>query len=259
MSHILHKKPKAIILDWDGTLANTRPLVVSAIEKTLSYYALPNWDTTKSEKRDTTKSLKENFPNFFGDKAQEAYQRYLDIYEKSIPTLQMSSGAGNFLLHVKDFNIPVCIVSNKEKSLLLREVEHLFPEFPFHVILGNGDAERNKPHPEPIFKALANTNISTETEPVWIIGDTKQDTECAYASGCTPILIGKGGFMDSAYINKKKASIPPLSTFTDFAHLLHCLEHSYLQFKNQAMCPKSCFSCVCKSPVKCQFHFEYRL
>ena len=53
---------------------------------------------------------------------------------------------------------PLYIVSNKEKSLLLKEVKACFPDIYFNKILGNGDAEQNKPHPAPVFTALSNVN-----------------------------------------------------------------------------------------------------
>ena len=72
--------PKTIIFDWDDTLAHTRPAVVEAMEYVLKKYNKEPWDITKAKYRDTKKSLKENFPNFFGDKAQSAYQDYINYY-----------------------------------------------------------------------------------------------------------------------------------------------------------------------------------
>lgn len=61
--------PRAVLFDWDGTLAETRPAVVAAMEHTLAAYGREPWDETKRKYRDTSKSLKENFPNFFGEES----------------------------------------------------------------------------------------------------------------------------------------------------------------------------------------------
>lgn len=222
----IQKKPKAVIFDWDGTLADTRPLVVSALEKTLAHYKLPDWNTIKTTKRDTTKSLKENFSNFFESRAEEAYARYLDTYLKDFDILKSYPGVNETLGHFTTLQIPLFIISNKETSLLKKEIEHLFSDVSFSKILGNGDAAQNKPHPAPVLEALKDTDVNLDADIVWLIGDTKQDTECAYAAGCVPFLIGEGGFMDNQYIEEKKNASMPLNIFSDFVVFLKWLQES---------------------------------
>ena len=38
---------RAVLFDWDGTLAETRPAVVDAMEHTLAAYGREPWDETK--------------------------------------------------------------------------------------------------------------------------------------------------------------------------------------------------------------------
>ena len=71
---------RVVLFDWDGTLAETRPAVVDAMEHTLAAYGREPWDETKRKYRDTSKSLKENFPNFFGEESVRAYDDYLAYY-----------------------------------------------------------------------------------------------------------------------------------------------------------------------------------
>ena len=71
--------PRVVLFDWDGTLAETRPAVVDAMEHTLVAYGREPWDETKRKYRDTSKSLKENFPNFFGEESVRAYDDYLSL------------------------------------------------------------------------------------------------------------------------------------------------------------------------------------
>lgn len=211
------KLPKAILFDWDDTLAHTRAAVVEAMEYVLKKYGREDWNTTKTKYRDTSKSLKENFPNFFGERANQAYTDYLEYYiqnayDKVVPL----EGAKDFLQSCLHKNIELYIVSNKEKSLLLKEVVFCFPKVPFISILGNGDAKHNKPYPDLVYVALANTDYEINKENVWLIGDTKQDTECAYNAEIQPILLGKGKFMDEIYIKDKIHTQPPLWRFDNF-------------------------------------------
>lgn len=214
------KKISAVIFDWDGTLAHTRPLVVAALNRTLSYYDLPDWDHTKQKKRAPDKSLKENFPHFFGDRAAEAYERYLLNYHDSFQSLETYDGVTDTLEYFSSTETPLHIVSNKEKSLLTREVDYLFPHVKFGDISGNGDAAQNKPNPAPILRIAERIGLNLKEDLVLLVGDSKQDTECAYAAGCMPVLIGTGKFMDKSYIREKKRSTPSLLTFNGFKDFL---------------------------------------
>jgi len=199
--------PKAILFDWDETLAETRTAVVNAMEHTLALYKKEPWNITKQKYRDTTKSLKENFPNFFGNKYKQAYENYLEYYTQcGINKIQPTPGAIDFLYHCTQHNIEIYIISNKEKTLLLKEVKHCFPDIHFNNILGNGDAPKNKPAPDPVFTALATATYQINKDNVWLIGDSKQDTSCAIAANIQPLLIGSGKFISQTEIDLQLAA-----------------------------------------------------
>lgn len=201
------QKPKLVIFDWDDTLAKTRNAVVKAMNYVLSLYNLPEWDIIKEQKRDKNKSLKENFPNFFGEEeAKNAYQKYLDYYNtEAYKEVEKINYTDEFLNNLIKNNIQIAIVSNKEKSLLLKEIENCFPKIKFNHILGNGDAENNKPAPDPVYKVMKNYDFELNSNNVWLVGDTKQDTDCALNAKCQPMLMGKGKFMDEEYLKINNA------------------------------------------------------
>ena len=218
--------PKAILLDWDDTLAHTRNSVVEAIEYVLEKYHKEPWDITKNKYRDTKKSLKENFPNFFGDNYIDAYNDYLEHYIKyTYNKIHPTEYSHNFLKFCNQNNIDLYIISNKEKSLLLKEAEFCFPDILFKKILGNGDASQNKPDPAPVFEALKDSKYEINKENIWLIGDSKQDTECAYRAKIQPVLIGTGKFMDNVYITNKTKSDIPLLTFNNFNEVIDYLKN----------------------------------
>ncbi len=215
--------PNAIIFDWDNTLAQTRTAVVNALEHTLKQYQKAPWDIIKQKHRNPTKSLKENFPNFFGEKYQEAYEVYLNYYiNHTITQIYPTPNADKFLKHCLKNNIELYIISNKEKSLLIQEVKHCFPNITFNKILGNGDTPKNKPAPDPVFKALNNALYPINKENVWLIGDSKQDIDCALAANIHPILIGKGKFMETSSLHNQIAEnqITQIQNFDELMPLL---------------------------------------
>lgn len=213
--------PKAVLLDWDDTLAHTRNAVVEALEHILKKYNKEPWNITKTKYRDPHKSLKENFPNFFGKEADKAYNEYLKYYtEYTYNKVYPMEYANDFLKFCNQKKIDLYIISNKEKSLLLKEVAFCFPNISFKKILGNGDALENKPKPAPVFKALDDVTYPINKDNVWFIGDSKQDTECAYNSGIQAVLLGKGKFMEEEYIKDKINSSLPLIIFEGFKNIL---------------------------------------
>ena len=213
--------PKAVLLDWDDTLAHTRNSVVEAMEYILKKYNKEPWNITKVKYRDTKKSLKENFPNFFGEDASRAYSEYLKYYtEYAYNKVFPMENANEFLKFCNQNKIDLYIISNKEKSLLLKEVEFCFSNISFKKILGNGDAPLNKPNPAPVFVALDDVTYEVNRDNVWLIGDTKQDTECAYNAEVQPILLGKGKFMEDGYVKDKMNSTLPLLVFDGFSDII---------------------------------------
>jgi phosphoglycolate phosphatase len=204
--------------------------VVEAMEYVLKKYGKEAWNNTKKKYRDPQKSLKDNFPNFFGDEYMKAYNEYMEYYVKyaQYKVIPMEY-AEDFLQFCNKHKIDLYIVSNKEKSLLLKEVELCFPEICFKNILGNGDAVENKPSPEPVWEALRDVKYKINSDNVWLIGDSKQDTECAYNAKIQPVLIGKGKFMNNEYIKEKAKVSVPLMVFADFREIINYMQNKHIQ------------------------------
>ena len=80
------------------------------------------------------------------------------------------------------------MVSNKSGGYLRRESTHLGWDRYFHRIIGATDAVRDKPAPDPVHMALDGTGIAAGPA-VWFVGDSAVDLACAYASGCTAVLL----------------------------------------------------------------------
>ena len=199
--------PQIIIFDWDGTLADNRNAVVESMNVVLNYYKKDEWDIIKKTHRDPNKSLKENFPNLFGNNYVDAYKMYKDTYLKLYKKyLKRVDYSLEFINTINALNnkIKFAIVSNKEKSLLFLEKDALFDNIKFFKILGNGDTKENKPSPMPIFEILKNTDIEINADNVWMIGDSKTDLDCALNASCRPIIIIEGKEEKREYFSQKE-------------------------------------------------------
>jgi len=217
------KDPKVIIFDWDNTLAENRDAIVASMNKVLTKYGKEEWEVAKKKYRDPNKSLKENFPNFFGENAKKAYENYistyLELYKDFLKPTLFAQKALRFL-NENNPEIKLVIVSNKERSLLLMEIKALYEDVDFFKIMANGDSEKNKPDASPVFKALEGSGIEINPINVWIIGDSKQDIDCAYNANCQPILYGKGKLAEASYFEEKRNSNPSMKNIDSFNDII---------------------------------------
>ena len=187
--------PKAILFDWDNTLMDTTPILYKAYCVLQAHYGLPELSMEKYQKL-TGLSLREAFPDLFGDKWEEAKQVYLDAYrEHHLTKLTPFDKAREVVELAYQKTGRVGIVSNKTSSILRAEIDHLGWSSYFYSVVGAGDAERDKPAADPVFKALEGTGIFFKngklSEPVWFVGDGDADMECARISGCLRVRMAK--------------------------------------------------------------------
>lgn len=183
-------KPRAVIFDWDNTLVDTWPIIHEALNRTFAEHKLPEW-TIERVRRDVKKSMRDSFPEIFGEKWQDAgaaYQRhYRSIHlERLTPLPEVET----MLKLLQRHALPVAVVSNKKGNNLREEVTHLQWQPYFKSVVGSDDAKRDKPHPEPVEMALGALNIPPGND-IWFVGDSEIDLHCAANTGCTPILFGR--------------------------------------------------------------------
>ncbi len=181
--------PKAIIFDWDNTLVNTWPAITVALNKARSAYGLETW-TVEEARVKSARALRVSFPEWFGDDWKDARDIFYDCYHKEHATrLVEMDGAESLLSAVQDANIPAVIVSTKKNTILNTEVDHMGWRPYFKAIVGSIDASHDKPHPAPVVMALREVGLKIGDEPIWFVGDTHADVECALRCSCMPVLV----------------------------------------------------------------------
>lgn len=182
-------RPKAIIFDWDNTLANTWPIIYRALYETFTEYNKEPW-TLEETKTRVHRSMRDAFPDLFGDKWEEAAKSYQRHYRQhQFDSLIALPYAQELLDFLKPQEFYLAIVSNKKGENLRREVDHLSWNHYFSKVIGADDAESDKPSIAPITLALDGSNIPRSHD-VWMVGDTITDMECAHNSGLLPVFYG---------------------------------------------------------------------
>jgi phosphoglycolate phosphatase len=184
-------RPRAILFDWDNTLVDSWGTIHEALNVVMAAMDKPLWSLQETKAR-VRLSLRESFPLQFGERWEEARRIYLDVFRAiHLERLSPLPGRGELLQRLADCDIFLGVVSNKTGALLRREAEGLGWSALFGSVIGAGDAMQDKPHAAPVELALEPSGVEASGA-VWFVGDTGIDMECAYNSGCIPVLLGNG-------------------------------------------------------------------
>ncbi|MBF0247983.1 MAG: HAD family hydrolase [Alphaproteobacteria bacterium] len=181
-------RPKAIIFDWDNTLIDSWVVIQETMNATFRDYAMAEW-SLEDTKRRVAKSMRDSFPGLFGDRWEEAGERFYVHYRRvHLERLYPLPGAEDMLAGLHDMGVYLGVVSNKNGALLRAESEKLGWNRLFGNVVGATDAARDKPAPDPVRMALDGSGIDLGRD-VWFAGDARIDMECAVNSGCVPVLV----------------------------------------------------------------------
>jgi phosphoglycolate phosphatase len=174
----------------------------------------PLWSLQETRER-VRLSLRESFPAHFGERWEEARQIYLDAFRAiHLDRLRPLPGRGDLLRGLAADRIFLGVVSNKTGALLRCEAKRIGWSELFGSVVGAGDAAVDKPHAAPVTLALEPSGVASG-ESVWLVGDTGVDMECAYNSGCVPVLLGE------AASEEEFAHCAPRLSFADPSTLFH--------------------------------------
>lgn len=180
--------PEAILFDWDSTLVSSFQIIKKSINKALAHFGEPAWSDIEIRKH-TQLSAKDGLPLWFGDRWPKALEIFTECYQQNSELLDALPGALSLLQSNKHLNIPMAVISNKRGEILRREITRLGWESFFHVAIGSGDLQEDKPSPMPVYHVLKKMKLFASTN-IWFVGDAPVDWQCAEASGCLPIPIG---------------------------------------------------------------------
>src|SRR5437868_9091943 len=179
-------RPRAILFDWDNTLVDSWTTIHEALNITMALMGQPLWSIQETKDR-VRLSLRESFPQHFGERWEEARQIYLDKFSAiHLDRLTVLPGRDELLQQLAGEGIYLGVVSNKTGALLRREAEALGWSALFGAIVGAGDATADKPDAAPVRLALQPSGIGTG-KTVWFVGDTGVDVECARNSRCVSV------------------------------------------------------------------------
>lgn len=218
------QKPKAVIFDWDNTLVDTWPLIESALNNTLRQMNKEVWSMEKV-KNNVTKSMRDSFPAMFGDDWQKAGKIYQESYRSiQLTKLGLIPSAFDLIERLEAKGILLFVISNKIGATLRVEVKHLGLDEKFFSVVGAHDADFDKPFRHPVDLALMGSDLDPAKDHIWFVGDTIVDVECAYNSGCFPIIFGEAAGISQDLIAKGKDNKGQIPVFPNYAKFIEFID-----------------------------------
>lgn len=166
-----------ILFDLDGTLIDSTDAIVSTFYHS---FEVMNYDFKGND---------EDIKNLIGYPLNVMYKElgipevdtwnFVDAYKnryKDISTIKtkLLENAVEAVALASNF-ARLSIVTTKTRKYTIPLLEHLNLMPHFEIVTGYECVQNHKPHPEPILKTLADMNIHTVHENIWMIGDTKLD------------------------------------------------------------------------------------
>lgn len=186
-------KPKAIFFDWDGTLVDSFEFLERAHNHVRAIYGMGPFahDEFRGYFGMPRQML---YTQIYGDNWETARAHFEEYVDKNhMELIKPLAGAGELIDALRALKIKSAIVSNKKSRFVTREVEKLGWADVFPVVVGSGDAARDKPEPDPLLLALTKAGLENHPSDVWYVGDSETDAKCARAVGCPLYIIDYEG------------------------------------------------------------------
>lgn len=172
---------KAIIFDFDGTLADTLPVCFYAFQSVFKEF--DDIEVSSDEIKSMfgpseTGIIRENLKNSNKDQAIDMY--YQKYREKHEDLVMADEEVNDLLQSLKQQGYQLGIVTGKARKSLVISLDHLNMNELFDIIITGDDVSMPKPHPDGLNQALALLNVTSDE--ALFIGDSDADIKAGKAA-----------------------------------------------------------------------------
>ena len=206
---------KIIILDFDGTLGDTASVIIKTMHETIREMGLPTRTDAECAAMIGLR-LVEIPPVLFPECSidvnlyADTYRRLFDVHNKD-GAVKLYPHVIKTLKALKARGLTLTIASSRGQTSLSQFVKNLGLTEIITYILGAGDVENGKPHPEAIFKTLDKYGFTPDQ--AIMVGDTIFDIQMGINAGTKTCGV--------TYGNGSRESLSPADwLIDDFSELL---------------------------------------
>ncbi|MEQ1618023.1 MAG: phosphoglycolate phosphatase [Terricaulis sp.] len=187
-----------IVFDLDGTLVDTAPDLVRALNETLDLDGLPHMklENVRTLVGRGARALIERAAGLSGvtysaDRLDKLTKEFIDFYRADIARASRPfPGAADALNALTALGVKVAVCTNKRTDLSVQLLEALgLAEF-FSAIVGADAVADKKPHPDHYRAAVSRAGGVARRS--LMVGDTIADVAAARAAGAPSIIVAFG-------------------------------------------------------------------
>jgi HAD superfamily hydrolase (TIGR01549 family) len=174
-------KIDTILFDFDGTLANTLPLIFHTFK--IIFQEFRNRDITPEEIMEYFGPTEAGILKImFGNESDPVLKRYFELYEKYHPEYKHKNEEMIELLEfLEGKKVKMGIVTGKGKETLEMSLNILGMKPFFEVTIDGDDTRLPKPDPEGVFMALK--RLGSVPEKTLFVGDSDADVGAGKSAG----------------------------------------------------------------------------
>jgi 2-phosphoglycolate phosphatase len=187
---------RAILFDLDGTLLDTAPDMVGALNRLREEHSLvplPFEAVRSAVSHGAARVVKTGFPNAGAERLVALQQRFLEIYRGALSQeTRLFAGMDEVLKTLTSWRMKSGIVTNKAAWLTDPLLEELGIRGRFACVVSGDTLAERKPHPLPLLHAAALAEVRAD-ECIYV-GDAQRDVQAAHAAAM-PALVANYGYL----------------------------------------------------------------
>ncbi len=195
----MSRPPGAVFFDLDGTLLDTAPDMVGALDQLRAEHgvaALEYGFARSHVSNGALGLLKIGFPDFDDKRRASLRDRYLELYADRLAAETLPfPGIDRVLDRLDEQRVPWGVVTNKPGWLTEPLLATLGLASRCACIVSGDTLEKRKPSPEPLLHAASLAGVAPST--AVYVGDAKRDIEAGNAAGMTTVA-ALYGYVDCA-------------------------------------------------------------
>jgi 2-phosphoglycolate phosphatase len=192
----ISQRLQAVLFDLDGTLLDTAPDMVNALNTLRREHNLapmPYELVRAAVSHGAARVVRIGFASAADEQLPQLQQRFLEIYRGALSDFtQLFPGMPEVLDELDKRGLKSGIVTNKAGWLTEPLLEQLKLRSRFACVVSGDTLPVRKPHPEPLLHAAALAGVPP-TACVYV-GDAQRDVEAAHAAGM-PALVANYGYL----------------------------------------------------------------
>lgn len=176
---------KTVILDFDGTIGDTRRLIVSSMQETFARLGLPKLSDEKCAST-IGLPLRQSFTRLLSineTKAAECEATYREIFSRKNAnyTVPIFPHVLETIKFLNEKRLTVTIASSRSNYSLQKFIKELNLDDKIKYFVGANDVKQAKPAPDMVLKIMEKTGDSPQN--IIVVGDTNYDIAMGHAAG----------------------------------------------------------------------------